>query len=68
MSRRLRNSVWLRHFGNALTAFCHWCRTPLTHDEATVDHEPPRCSGGTDQTAVIACWACNQQRNKNIAY
>ncbi len=64
--RRLRNSIWFRKFGTVSSVPCHWCRKPLLFNEATVDHEPPRCCGGTDQTAVLACYECNQKRNREM--
>ena len=51
----------------ALDATCHWCRTPLTFDEATVDHEPPIAEGGTKEQAVLACYSCNQVRGQTTA-
>lgn len=63
-SRGLRNHIWFTLHGTAPLVPCFWCGKLLTFNEATTDHEPPLAEGGRRRQAVIACYGCNQARNK----
>lgn len=62
--RRLRNYLWFQTYGTAETVPCHWCRKLLRFDDTTLDHVPPLAEGGTWLQAVLACYDCNQKRNR----
>jgi hypothetical protein len=64
--RGVKNRIWFTKFGKVATVPCHWCERPLRFREATCDHEPPLSEGGRKLDAVIACWDCNQRRNREM--
>jgi 5-methylcytosine-specific restriction endonuclease McrA len=43
---------------------CAYCQVPLTWKASTIDHQIPRCCGGTDHFAnlAIACTPCNSSK------
>jgi hypothetical protein len=56
---------------------CHWCRQPMRYypglkggalppDAVTIDHRYSKLQPGrkTDETAVLACFKCNQERGQ----
>lgn len=47
---------------------CHWCRTKLTLETATVEHVIPLARGGldNDNNRVLACGPCNQGRGHSM--
>ena len=43
---------------------CWYCGQPIRFNEATIDHQLPRCKGGTDlpDNLVAACKRCNSKK------
>lgn len=49
---------------------CFYCETPLTYEEATVDHKIPKSKGGSNQLSnlVTACEECNRRKADHINF
>lgn len=62
--RRLKNRIWFRIFGSVSKVPCHWCSTPLSFSDTTLDHYPALSEGGTWNNAVLSCYDCNQKRGR----
>ena len=47
---------------------CHWCKEPLTAENATLEHIVPLGRGGLDHhcNMTLACYDCNQMRGSNM--
>lgn len=47
---------------------CKWCLSPVSLDNATVDHVIPLARGGTNRrdNLVLSCWECNQKRGSGM--
>jgi len=66
-NRNLKWSIWPRTNGSLISqrkVRCHWCSRWMTYREASVDHDPPKAFGGTDNEIVLACVKCNNERSK----
>lgn len=61
-AQRARRRLYRKH------KHCHWCRTPLSFWQATINHIIPLSKGGLDQdnNRVIACEPCNHDRENDM--
>jgi len=48
--------------------FCHWCKTKLTKETATIEHLIPLGMGGINNmnNYALACEGCNHERGCNM--
>jgi 5-methylcytosine-specific restriction endonuclease McrA len=60
--KRAKKRLMVKH------PFCHWCKEPLTADNATLEHVVPLARGGLDHhcNMTLACRACNEKRGSNM--
>jgi 5-methylcytosine-specific restriction endonuclease McrA len=67
--KRLKRHVWVERYHSPDTVPCRYCRTPLSFDEATLEHLIPVSQGGPKKqmwNLDISCRKCNMVKSSSL--